>query len=103
MKKSQYNYPPTVPSFLQSAEFFKKLLPLILLVSTASFVSAETKAVPPSEVFLFKEGKTEGRLFLPKECGRPVLLAAEELQSYWRNITGTELPLAYRQVEARHR
>jgi hypothetical protein len=103
MKKSQYNYPPTVPSFLQSAEFFKKLLPLILLVSTASFVSAETKAVPPSEVFLFKEGKTEGRLFLPKECGRPVLLAAEELQSYWRKITGTELPLAYRQVEARHR
>lgn len=98
MKKPQHINPSSFSSLL-----FQRLLALIFLVGVASLASAQTKAAAPSEVFLFQDGKTEGRLFLPQEHGRPILLAAEELRSYWRKMTGTDLPLAYREVDTRHK
>ena len=83
--------------------YFKKSLLLIFLLGGPWLARAETKPVPSPEVYLFKDGKTEGRLFLPKEYGRPVQLAAEELQTYWRKMTGSNLSLAYRDVDTRHR
>jgi hypothetical protein len=88
---------------LRNDGFFKDLLLLSLLLLVTSLVGAETKPAPAPSNFLFQDGKTEGRLFLPKECGRPILLAAEELRSYWRKMTGTELPMAYRDLDTRHR
>jgi len=78
------------------------LVSAFLLLGT-SLLMAEKPAAAASDPFLFKDGKTEGRLFLPGDIGRPVLFAAEELRSYWRKMTGTDLPLAYREPDARHR
>ena len=65
--------------------------------------AAEVKQTPPAGAFLYQDGRTQARLFLPDPSGRPVLLAAEELRSYWRKMTGADLPLAYREPDVRHR
>ena len=101
-KRSNIN-PATFTRRHRGNGFFKKSLALIFLVFGATLVMAETKAVAAPGVFLFKDGKTEGRLFLPRTIGRPVLLAAEEMRSYWHKMTGTDLPLAYREPDARQR
>ena len=63
---------------------------------------AETPAAGNS-AWLVKDGVAQGHLFLPRTCGRPMLLAAEELREYVRKMTGADLPLAYRGPDVRHR
>ena len=56
-----------------------------------------------NDVYLVKDGKAQGHLFLPATAGRPLLLAVQELRDYMHKMTGAELPLAYRGPDTRHR
>ncbi len=82
--------------------FSVQFLALLLAFGSPSYggekkaESAAKKSEPITRAYLVKEGKIQGRLFLPEKYGRPIALAAEELREYLRKMTGDELVLSYR-------
>jgi hypothetical protein len=75
----------------------------VVLILAHGMCAFAAPAPPQADVWLVKDGKAQGHLFLPSMAGRPMLLAAEELRTYVRKMTGAELPLAYRDPDPRHR
>ena len=52
--------------------------------------------VDKNKAFLVKDGKAQGHLFTPAKNARTMMFAIKELRDYFRKITGTELPMAWR-------
>lgn len=45
---------------------------------------------------LIREGKAQGRIFIPEQPSRPVILAAQELQEHLKAMTNADMLLAWR-------
>jgi len=85
--------------FLSMPGLSVKCLALLLVVVLPVIAVAkdpEPTAKKNDSAYLVKDGKIQGRLFLPEKYGRAVTLATEELQRYFHKMTGDELLLSYR-------
>lgn len=78
----------------------RMILALALLVVCGAAGLAQAKE---SGIWLVKDGKAQGHLFLPMKMGRQLLLATEELRQYVEKMTGAELPIAYRAYGSRQK
>lgn len=52
--------------------------------------------VDKNKAYLVKDGIPQGHLFIPDKSARTMMFAIKELRDYFRKITGTELPMAWR-------
>ena len=88
------------------AVFICVLMVTVNSESRAEQNNFEKKEIKNSNIpvkYIIKDGVAQGRLYLPAKCERVTQFAAQELQEYLNKITGTRLPLAWRNHELRHK
>ena len=81
----------------------EKWILAMVFVLSAQLGTVRAEDAQSDTVWLARDGVAQGHLFLPRTVGRPLLLAGEELRTYFRKMTGAELPLAWRGPDLRHR
>jgi hypothetical protein len=53
------------------------------------------KKLSPQQAWLYKNGKTQGKIFFPAKGSRITFFAVCELQDFLQKITGTKIPIAW--------
>jgi hypothetical protein len=53
------------------------------------------KKLPAEHAWLYKNGKTHGRMFSPAKASRVTFFAVRELQHFLHKITGSKMPIAW--------